>query len=119
MNAGDTFLVDEPATSYDSHLWMVVSAPERDRDRVVILNLTSWRADKDQACVLEPGDHPYVRHRSCVRKRSRVAERPACDRIRQKRPADALCQDRAPQQCALQARLPSQASKPDRWNPAL
>jgi len=66
MDAGDTFLVDRPNTSYDSHLWIVISDPAVDADRVVIVNLTSHRADKDQACVLEVGDHPYVAHRTCV-----------------------------------------------------
>lgn len=66
MEAGDTFLVAEPGTSYDWHLWMVVSDPSIDSKRVLIVNLTSWCEDKDHSCVLGPGDHPYVRHRSCV-----------------------------------------------------
>ncbi len=40
-------------------------------------------------------------------KRSRVAEGPVRGRIRQRRPADTPCQDRALQQCALRARLPA------------
>lgn len=66
VRGGDTFLVEEPGTSYDSHLWIVLSDPNIDSDSVLIVNLTSWRADKDQACVLDAGDHPYVKHRSCV-----------------------------------------------------
>ncbi len=66
MKAGDTFLVAEPGTSYDSHLWMVLSDPQSDPERVLIVNLTSWREDKDRACVLGPGDHAYVRHRTSV-----------------------------------------------------
>jgi hypothetical protein len=30
------------------------------------VNLTTWREDKDQSCVLEQGDHPYIVHRTCV-----------------------------------------------------
>ena len=66
MEGGDTFLVDEPGTSYDSHLWIVLSKPDLDPNHVLIVNLTSWRADKDQSCTLEPGDHPYIKHRTCV-----------------------------------------------------
>ena len=66
MKAGDTFLIDQPGTSLDSHLWIVISDPMVDSEDVVIVNLTSWRADKDQACFLDVGDHPYVSHRSCV-----------------------------------------------------
>jgi hypothetical protein len=66
MNAGDTLLIDAPGTTLDSHLWIVISDPALDPQRVVLVNMTSHRADKDQACVLEMGDHPYVSHRTCI-----------------------------------------------------
>jgi hypothetical protein len=66
VDAGDSFLIPQPGASLDSHLWMVLSDPAREPQRIVIVNLTSWRADKDQACVLEVGDHPFVQHRTCV-----------------------------------------------------
>ena len=66
MNAGDTLLVAEPGTSYDSHLWIVVSDPSSDPDHVVMVNMTSFRTDKDQACVIHVGDHPYVTHDTCI-----------------------------------------------------
>ncbi len=65
MTAGDTFIIPLPETSYDSHLWMLISDPSQG-DECVIVNFTSWRADKDQACVVEPGEHPYVSKRTCV-----------------------------------------------------
>lgn len=64
MNAGDTVLIPLPDTSYGSHLWMVISDPGQG-DECVIVNFTAWRADKDQACVVEPGMHPYVTKRTC------------------------------------------------------
>jgi hypothetical protein len=66
MKAGDTLLIDDPGTTLDSHLWIVISDPDVDPEHVVIVNLTSYRADKDQACVLDKGDHPYLSHRTCV-----------------------------------------------------
>jgi hypothetical protein len=57
IEAGDTLLVALPNTSVDSHLWMVISDPTQS-DEVLIVNFTSWREDKDQACVLNRGDHP-------------------------------------------------------------
>jgi len=66
LKTGDTLRVKEAGLSYDAHLWIVLSKPELDSLHVLIANLTSWRADKDQACVLEPGDHPYIKKRSCV-----------------------------------------------------
>lgn len=66
MQAGSTLLVERPGTSYDSHLWIVISDPTLAPDQIVIVNLTSWRADKDQACILRPGDHRYVTRKTCV-----------------------------------------------------
>lgn len=65
MNAGDTIIIPEPGTSYDSHCWMVISDPEQG-DECVIVNFTTWREDKDSACVVEPEDHCYVKHKSLV-----------------------------------------------------
>ncbi len=65
LNAGDTLIIPEPGTSYDSHLWMVISDPTLG-EYCIIVNFTSWRADKDQACIVEVGEHPYVKSRTCV-----------------------------------------------------
>jgi hypothetical protein len=62
MNAGDTFLI--PAL--DDHLWIVLSDPAIDRVNVVLVCLLSWQPHHDQACILEPGDHPFVKHSTCV-----------------------------------------------------
>jgi hypothetical protein len=65
VNAGDTLKIVRPGTTYDSHLWMLISDPEAD-GAYVLVNFTSWREDKDQACVVDVGDHEYIRHKSCV-----------------------------------------------------
>lgn len=74
MNAGDTLLIDLPGTSLDSHLWMVISDPSQN-DKCVLVNLTSWRADKDQSCVLKRGDHPNISRDSCVNYRRSKCEK--------------------------------------------
>jgi hypothetical protein len=61
MNAGDTFLTP----SFDDHLWMVISEPFLDPNLVVVCFL-SWQSYHDQACVVEPGEHPFVTHSTCV-----------------------------------------------------
>jgi hypothetical protein len=67
VNAGDTLkAVQQVGASIDSHLWMVISDPAVDAEHVVIVNFTSWRQDKDQACIVEPSEHPFLHHRSCV-----------------------------------------------------
>jgi hypothetical protein len=66
MNAGDTFRVPEPGTSLDSHLWVVISDPAVDPQRVLIVNFTTRREDSDPACILQAGEHPFVHHETCV-----------------------------------------------------
>lgn len=66
LSTGDTLRVTNPGVSYDAHLWIVLSKPELDTEHILIVNLTSWRPDKDQACILNPGDHPYIKKKTCV-----------------------------------------------------
>ncbi len=62
MNAGDTFKIPQPETSLDTHLWVVISDPAADAENILIVNFTTSRADSDKACILQPGEHPFVRH---------------------------------------------------------
>lgn len=62
MNAGDTFRF----RSGDEHLWMVISDPGVDSSKALLVNCTTWRADKEQTCLLNPGDHPAIEHNSVV-----------------------------------------------------
>lgn len=62
MKTGDTFRF----RSGDPHLWIVISDPAKDADKVLIVNVTSWRGDKDQTCLVGPGDHPLIEHNSCI-----------------------------------------------------
>ncbi len=59
---GDTFLL----RGLDDHLIIIISEPALDPDRIVTANLTSWRADKDQSCIVQVGEHPFVKKRSCI-----------------------------------------------------
>lgn len=61
---GDTFLLAK--SHINDHLLIIISDPEQDPDQIVTANFTSWRADKDQRCIVLPGDHSLVTHRSCV-----------------------------------------------------
>jgi len=61
---GDTFLLAK--SGINDHLFIIISDPEQDPDRIVTANFTSWRADKDQSCIVLPGDHRFVTRRSCV-----------------------------------------------------
>jgi hypothetical protein len=63
VKAGDTFLVSLAA---DEHLWMIISEPAADPERVLVVNFSTWKPYHDQACVLNPGDHPFLTRRTCV-----------------------------------------------------
>lgn len=66
MKAGDTFHIPLPGTSLDSHLWVVISDPAQDAANILIVNFTTLRQDSDTACVLQAGEHPFVKHATCV-----------------------------------------------------
>lgn len=56
---GDTAWFDEMYQQI-RHLWVVVTPPEGNSSRAVIVNLTSERAGSDTTVVLHPGDHPFI-----------------------------------------------------------
>lgn len=60
MEAGDTYRFGR-----GGHLWVVVSDPAKDAANVVVVNMTTDRGN-DNSCILHPGDHPFVRHATCM-----------------------------------------------------
>ena len=62
MDAGTTFLRSDS----DKHLWIIISDPELDPENVLIVNFTSLDARKEAVCTLCVGDHPWIRHDTCV-----------------------------------------------------
>lgn len=64
MNAGDAF-----RWSFGGHSWVVISDPALDPERVLVVNFTVYTHSarwQDPACVLEPGDHPFLSKRTSV-----------------------------------------------------
>ena len=74
LRGGDTFQAAD--RKREGHLWIILSDPESHPDApVLIANVTTRRADSDPACTLARGDHPFIKHDSCVRYQdSRLAE---------------------------------------------
>ncbi|WP_435008693.1 hypothetical protein P12x_005897 [Tundrisphaera lichenicola] len=64
MKPGDTFRPADP--SVDIHLWVIISDPDQDPNRVLIVSLTTFKPKKESVCLLHPGDHPFIRHPTCV-----------------------------------------------------
>jgi len=82
MKAGDTFRIPQPGTSLDSHLWVVISDPSVASAEILLVNFTTLRADSDQACVLQPGEHPFVQHKTCVNYAgAKVVSKAAIDKL--------------------------------------
>jgi len=63
MRAGDTFF--PIARERLPHLWLVITSPGADR-QLAIVNVTTKRLGSDETCVLQIGDHPFIRHDSVV-----------------------------------------------------
>ena len=66
MNVGDTFF----GLDHRGHLWIVLTSPNP-QGEVVLVSLTTHDAPRrafcDKRCVIiQPGEHPYPRHDSCV-----------------------------------------------------
>jgi hypothetical protein len=64
MNAGDTFI-----DGLHHHLWIVLSDPAMDQDRLVIVNFTTYTVDEESICIVTKGEHPFVKHKTVVRYR--------------------------------------------------
>jgi hypothetical protein len=64
VKAGATFFLTERAV--DTHLWVVISNPEKDAHRVVLVSVTSSEPHKEAVCLLDVGDHPSIGHASCI-----------------------------------------------------
>ncbi len=69
LSQGSTF-VNNPYPRLPSHLWVIISDPSQDKDRIVIVNVTTWR-DKalilnDESCIIEKGEHSFIQQKSYV-----------------------------------------------------
>jgi hypothetical protein len=81
MEAGETFYL--PDRSADGHLWIVISDPGKDPDRVLLVSMTSHDVDKEDVCLIDPGEHPRVKQRTCIcYKPARATSLKNLDRLR-------------------------------------
>ena len=66
ISLGDTFLLPGTRPDEGRHLFVVISDPVRSPDDVVLVPLTTFEHYKDQSCILNVGDHPFVKHPTCI-----------------------------------------------------
>jgi hypothetical protein len=60
MKLGETYLVLNKG-----HLWVVITDPQSDGS-VAMVSFTTKRANSDLNCVMNVGDHPFIRHETIV-----------------------------------------------------
>lgn len=65
MRPGDTYIRAGNHIKTDPHLWIVISDPSKNTSLVTV-NVTSQGIDKDQACVLNAGEHRFIEHESVI-----------------------------------------------------
>ncbi|MCW5776397.1 MAG: hypothetical protein KIS87_08175 [Phycisphaeraceae bacterium] len=65
MKLGESFRFADPGI--DEHLWIVMSEPDPATGGVLVTSVTTWNEGvRDHSCIIEPGEHPSIRVRSCV-----------------------------------------------------
>jgi hypothetical protein len=64
MRAGDTFFLKKEAA--DKHLWVVISDPESHPEVVLFASMTSYDVTKEDVCLIVPGEHPFVKNKTCI-----------------------------------------------------
>jgi hypothetical protein len=48
------------------HLWILITKPNPLNDSSIWVNVTTARPGSDRTTVLQPGDHPAIRHESVI-----------------------------------------------------
>jgi hypothetical protein len=66
FSLGDTFWAGGVSRDLDGHLCVILSDPTRDPNNVLIVAVTTWENYKDDSCMLDTGDHPFITHLSCI-----------------------------------------------------
>jgi hypothetical protein len=64
MRLGDTFI--ERARTTNDHLHVVISDPDKDAARVLLVTITTLNDEKESVCVFRANEHEWIRHPSCV-----------------------------------------------------
>lgn len=62
MLGGDTFFL----RGIEEHMWAIISDPALDAGKVVVVKFVSWQLKYDQACIVKPREHRFIKHDTCV-----------------------------------------------------
>ena len=61
--AGECYLFEDGG---GYHLHIFLSDYSGDPPQTIIVNITSWRENSDETCIIQPGEHPFIRKKSVV-----------------------------------------------------
>ena len=69
LDIGSTF-INKPTAKVPSHLYVILSSPFGNPEKVVIVNLTTWRDRaielNDESCIVNSGEHGFVKTKSYI-----------------------------------------------------
>lgn len=57
----------DPSEDLDSHVWIVISAPDSDGNVLCVSFSTLRGEEEDLSCVLKKGDHAFIRHDTVIK----------------------------------------------------
>jgi hypothetical protein len=63
--AGDTFILTRE-TRGTPHLWVLLWGPVGPADVFLAAHLSTWREGRDRSCLVQAGEHPFVKHETYV-----------------------------------------------------
>jgi hypothetical protein len=65
LGCGATFLLPKSSASTE-HLWIVLTEPDATTGKAVCVNVTTRQPFSETTVILQPGEHPFVKHESVV-----------------------------------------------------
>lgn len=65
LTSGDTFLIPKSSNETE-HLWIVVTDPDPTTFEAVCVNVTTLKLICDKTVILQPGEHPFIKHPSLI-----------------------------------------------------
>ena len=63
---GDSFLAGEEVHG-KHHLWVIFNEPAQHNGTALFVNVTTFSAIAETTCVLQPAEHPFIKHSSWIR----------------------------------------------------
>src|SRR5437867_2934784 len=65
LQSGDSFFAPLPPHGL-AHLFFVISDPRLDAHRILIVPLLTWDEYKENTCILNKGEHRFIKHQSYI-----------------------------------------------------